>query len=111
MVASRPRLNTDVSAWHIGTLMGAGLLILVGVVFQLAQFGYGMLTAKDFWFVSMVAENIWNFVAMRSDLPAMGELLHFWPLLLVASGLGLLAIPHSACAARLRVSQDKDYGS
>lgn len=85
--------------------MGAGLLILVGVVFQLAQLGYGMLTAKDFWFISMIAENIWNFLAMRSDLPALGELLRFWPLLLVVAGLGLLAIPYSACAARLSVSQ------
>ncbi len=85
--------------------MGAGLLILVGVVYQLAQIGYGILTAKDFWFISMVAQNMWNFMSAGSDVPALGELLRFWPLLLVASGLGLLAIPYSACAARFSVSQ------
>ncbi|MGH9688488.1 MAG: hypothetical protein ACRD5K_15500 [Candidatus Acidiferrales bacterium] len=105
MLNARPGLSLHGTAWQVGTLLAAGFLILVGIVFQLAQFGYDGLAAKNLWFISMIAENIWNFLAVRSDLPALGELLRFWPLLLVASGLGLLAIRYSACAARLSVSQ------
>ena len=105
MVDSKPRRSTQGSAWHIGTWLGAGFLILVGVVFQLAQFGYDGLAAKNLWFVSMIAANIWNFLAARADLPALSELLRFWPMLLVATGLALLAIPYSACSVRLSVSE------
>lgn len=104
MIDSNRRLSTRASAWHIGTLLGAGFLILVGVVFQLAQFGYDGVAINNFWFVSMILGNIWNFLATRFDLPALAELTRFWPMLLVATGLFLLALPYSACA-RLRVSE------
>jgi hypothetical protein len=105
MTETNSRLDSHGSAWHIGTLLAAGFLILAGIVFQLAQFGYDGLAAKNFWFISMIAGNIWNFLAARSNLPALGELLRFWPMLLVATGLALLAIPYSACTAKLGVSQ------
>jgi hypothetical protein len=105
MIDTHSRLASRHSAWHIGTLLAAGLLILVGIVFQLAQFGYDGLAVKNLWFISMIAGNIWNFLATRSDVPALGEMLRFWPMLLVATGLTLLAVPYSVCAARLSGSQ------
>jgi hypothetical protein len=105
MIDSNPRLASRGSAWHAGTFLAAGFLILVGVVFQLAQFGFDGLAVKNLWFISMIAGNIWNFLAARSNLPAFGELLRFWPMLIVATGIALLAIPFSTCAGRLCLSQ------
>lgn len=104
MVYRNPRHNLRGAASHAGTLLAAGFLILVGAMLQLAQFGYDGLAMKNFWFISMIAGNIWNFLAARSGLPALGEMLRFWPLLLVAMGLAVLAIPCSPCV-RLRASQ------
>jgi hypothetical protein len=92
------------STSQTGLLLAAGLLILVGTVFQLAQFGYDGLAVKNLWFISMIAGNIWNLLAAHFNLPALGELLRFWPMALVAAGLALLAVPYSACS-RLRVSE------
>lgn len=91
--------------WQTGTLLAAGFFILLGIVFQLAQFGYGLLVMRDFWFLSMIAGNIWNFLAAHFYLPALGELLRFWPMLLVAAGLALFALPYSPCVARYSASQ------
>jgi hypothetical protein len=108
MTESNSRLNFRGSARHIGTLLIAGFLIVVGIVVQLAQFGYDGLAEKNFWFISMIAGDIWNFLAVRSNLPALGELLRFWPMLFVAIGLALLAIPYSACGAKLCVAQARN---
>jgi hypothetical protein len=106
MIHSNRELSSRASAWHIGTSLGAGFLILVGVVFQLAQFGFDGIAVKNFWFLSMIAANVWNFLATRSDLPALAQLMRFWPMLLVISGLSLLALPYSVCA-RLRVNESR----
>lgn len=105
MKYARPWRASRASVWHTGTLLGAGFLILLGIVFQLAQFGYGLLAVRDFWFLSMIAGNIWNFLAARSYLPELGGLLRFWPMLLVVAGLALFALPYSPCIARYAVSQ------
>jgi hypothetical protein len=111
MIYRSPRFNGRGSSCHIGTTLAAGFFILAGIVFQLAQFGYDGLAEKNFWFISMLATNIWSFVAANSNLPALGEFMRFWPMLLVAAGLVLLAIPYSACArlnvARARIT-DRD---
>ncbi len=92
-------------------VLAAGFLILAGIVFQLAQFGYDGLAEKNFWFLSMIATNLWSFVAANSNLPALSQFMRFWPMLLVAMGVALLAIPYSACsrmsAARARIA-DRD---
>jgi hypothetical protein len=111
MIDTRPKLNAHGSAWHMGTLVAAGLFILVGIVFQLGQFGYDGLAAKNLWFISMIVANTWNFLAARSDLPALTDVVRFWPMLLVATGLALLAVPYSAWAglsiSRARIT-DRD---
>jgi len=105
MIDSRARFASQAPAWQIGTLLAAGFLILVGIMFQLAQFGYDGLAVRNFWFISMIAADVWTFLATRADLPALGEMLRFWPMLLVATGLALLALPYSACAGKFSASQ------
>lgn len=105
MIDRQTRLTSRVSTFRAGTTVAAGLMILAGIVLQLGQLGYDGLALKNFWFISMIAGNVWNFLATRSDVPALGELLRFWPMLLVATGLALLAIPYSACVSRLSVSR------
>jgi hypothetical protein len=75
--------------------LAAGLLILLGIVFQLAELGYAryaQLDATNLWFVHMLVENAWSLLAARLNLPSLADLIHFWPLLLVASGVGTLAL-------------------
>lgn len=105
MIDSRARFASHAPAWQIGTLLAAGFLILVGIVFQLAQFGYDGLAVRNFWLISMIATDVWTFLATRADLPALGELLRFWPMLLIATGLALVALPYTPCVARLSVAQ------
>src|ERR1700683_3039206 len=61
----------------------AGLLILLGIVFQLAVLGYGHINAGDFWLVSVIATNLWGAAAEHLNLPALQEMFTYWPLLLV----------------------------
>lgn len=108
MTDARSEFVSAASVCRVATAALAGLLLFLGVVFQLGEFGYGGLSARNLWFFSMIAENLWNLLAMRFNIPALGELLHFWPLLLVAAGLVLLAVPRRPlCAARLSVSQSR----
>jgi hypothetical protein len=68
----------------------AGLLILLGIVFQLAVLGYGHINAGDFWLVSVIATNLWGVAAEHLNLPALQEIFTYWPLLLVCTGFVML---------------------
>ncbi|HTV58048.1 MAG TPA: hypothetical protein VMJ93_04170 [Verrucomicrobiae bacterium] len=68
-------------------LTGAILLILLGIVFQLSEFGYGHIRPENFWLVSMFVTSIWNLIAVRVGAPGVQELTHFWPLLLICLGV------------------------
>jgi uncharacterized membrane protein YphA (DoxX/SURF4 family) len=72
-------------------MAGAGLLILLGIVFQLAELGYGHINANNFWLFSVLASNVWGMVSTHLNVPALTEMLRFWPLLLVCSGFAMLA--------------------
>jgi hypothetical protein len=73
-------------------MIAAGLLIVLGTVLQLGQLGYDHISPGNFWLVSMVAQGLWNLVAMHMNGPAMQEVLRFWPLMLVSVGLGILML-------------------
>ncbi len=98
MTDSRARRTSRISALQTGTLLAAGFFIILGIVFQLAQFGYDGLVVRNFWLISVIVSNIWTFLATRAGLPAMAAVLRFWPMLLVGAGLALLAISYSPCA-------------
>lgn len=71
-------------------MAGAGLLILLGIVFQLGVLGYGHINISNLWLFSMLASNLWDVVAAHMNEPALHEMVRFWPLLLVCSGLAML---------------------
>jgi hypothetical protein len=73
-------------------LLSASLLIFLGVIFQLGQLGYGHIGPGDFWLFSTVVTSVWNILSMRLDVPAMAELIQFWPLGLVGVGLAILLV-------------------
>ena len=69
---------------------GAALLILLGVIFQVGELGYGHLRLDNLWLFSMMLGDIWNILSMHLNLPSAGALLHYWPLILVGLGLAIL---------------------
>jgi hypothetical protein len=71
-------------------MVGATLLILLGIVFQLGELGYGHLRLDNLWLFSMMLGDIWNILSMRLNLPNAGEVLRYWPLILVGLGLAIL---------------------
>src|SRR5579863_9409745 len=86
-----------------GFLMAvAGLMILLGVVIQLAELGYGQFVPGEGWLVSLVANQLWSFVVLHTNIPALRVALEYWPLLLV--GLGCSALLAMRGNAGLRTS-------
>lgn len=73
-------------------MLMAGLLILLGIVFQLGELGYGHMNPANLWFVSVVTQSAWNLLAMRTNGPALEEILRWWPLALVSVGLAILLL-------------------
>jgi hypothetical protein len=81
----QPSYEAPVSGAAI-LMAGAGLLILLGIVFQLAELGYGHMDSSNWWLLSVLASNLWNMVAAHTNMPALQEMFTFWPLLLVCTG-------------------------
>ena len=69
---------------------GAALLILLGIAFQLGELGYGHLRLDNLWLFSMMLGDIWNILSVRLNIPNAGEVLRYWPLILVGLGLAIL---------------------
>jgi hypothetical protein len=72
------------------TMLIAGLLILLGIVFQLGELGYGHI--NNLWFVSVMTESAWNLASMHGNGPAFDEMLRWWPLALVSVGIAILML-------------------
>jgi hypothetical protein len=72
------------------THMGARLLILTGIVIQLAILGFGLLGHGTVLLVSGLAGGVWNILASLWSVPLASGLAECWPLLLVVAGLALL---------------------
>ena len=81
---------------------GATLLILLGIVFQFGVLGYGHLQSANLWFFSTMLTDIWNILSLRLNVPALGELLRYWPLALVGLGLAILLATHENRSLRAR---------
>jgi hypothetical protein len=90
MTDARPQLVFEASISRMAATIAAGLLVSVGIVFQLCELGFGSQSANAFWFVHLIAVNLWNLLALHLDAPGIGEILRFWPLLLVGFGLAIL---------------------
>lgn len=70
----------------------AGVLILLGIVFQLGELGIGHMGAQSLWFVSVVTQSAFNILSMFGSGPAIDEVLRWWPLALVSMGFGILML-------------------
>jgi len=90
MTDARPQLIGAPAVTRTMAMLAAGLLIFVGLMFQLGEFVCGQLNATSYWLVHTIAANIWNMVILRLNALGIGELIRFWPLLLVACGLAIL---------------------
>ena len=102
MTEARPQLVSAPSISRSLAVLAGGLLICLGIVIQLGEFICSRLSATSYWLVHMIATNIWNMVVLRLDAPGIGDVLRFWPLLLVAFGLAILLAlqPENRAAAR-----------
>lgn len=69
--------------------IAAGLLISMGVMFQLGELGYGPLSRGNLWLIFMIAESGRRMLAVL-DGSAFEQLLQFWPLLPLGCGLAIL---------------------
>jgi hypothetical protein len=68
----------------------AAVLVLLGIVFQGAELGYGQISPENFWQFSVLATNIWNMLSLRMNVSSVQEFCRFWPLLLVGFGVAIM---------------------
>lgn len=91
MTNSASKSNGSRVATGAGVVMaGAGLMILLGVVLQLAELGYGQLVPDSSWLISVLANELWSVVAVHMNVPSLHVILVYWPLLLVGLGCSTL---------------------
>lgn len=69
--------------------LGACLLILLGVAFELGMLGFGPYNSSGVWLLFAIVKNGW---IMLADLavPELLELTKIWPLILVSLGSAIL---------------------
>ena len=85
--------NTQGSTMATGAtvvMAAAGLMILLGVVFQLAELGYGQFIPGESWLVSALAKELWRVVSIHLNIPSLHLIFVYWPLLLVGLGCSTL---------------------
>jgi hypothetical protein len=76
--------------------MGAFVLILLGVLFQLCELGYAHLSADSHWVASLILASLWSLVDGWVKAAALGDGFRFWPLALVLAGCAVLTIRRNA---------------
>jgi len=90
MTDARPQLVSAPIVSRTVAFIAAGLLIFVGLVFQLGEFICNQLNATSYWLIHIIAMNIWNALVLRLSVLGFEGILRFWPLLLVGFGLAIL---------------------
>jgi hypothetical protein len=73
-------------------LFSATILIVLGIAFQAAEIGWVRLWPNNLWLFSVIVPGLWNMLAVEWNAPIFQELLKFWPLALVATGMAMLLI-------------------
>jgi hypothetical protein len=68
----------------------ATVFVLVGLVFQGVELGYGHIAPGNFWQFSVLATNIWNILSLHMNISTLQEFCRFWPLLLVGFGFAIM---------------------
>ena len=92
-------VSADGSIYPTGILaFAATLLILLGLALQAAEIGWIHLWPRNFWLFSVIVPGLWNMLAVQWNAPVWQELLKFWPLALVVTGLAMLLTRQQAYA-------------
>jgi hypothetical protein len=68
----------------------ATLLILFGIVFQVAELACRNIQFGNLWLLSVLASDIWNILSVHFNVPSMGAVLLYWPLAMICLGLAIL---------------------
>jgi hypothetical protein len=68
----------------------ATLLILFGIVFQVVELTCRNLHLGNLWLLSVLASDIWNILSVHFNVPAIGDALLYWPLVMICMGLAIL---------------------
>ena len=68
----------------------ATLLILFGIVFQVVELTCRNLHLGNLWLLSVLASDIWNILSVHFNVPAIGDVLLYWPLVMICMGLAIL---------------------
>jgi len=68
----------------------ATLLILFGIVFQIVELTCRNLHLGNLWLLSVLASDIWNILSVHFNVPAIGDVLLYWPLVMICLGLAIL---------------------
>ena len=68
----------------------ATLLILFGIAFQVVDLACRNIHFGNLWLLSVLASDIWNILTVHFNVPSIGQLLLYWPLLMVCTGLAIL---------------------
>jgi len=90
MTDARPQLASSPIVSRTVAFIAAGLLIFVGLVFQLGEFVCNQLNVTSYWLIHIIAMNVWNALVLRLNALGFEGILRFWPLLLVGFGLAIL---------------------
>jgi Ca2+/Na+ antiporter len=89
MTSANQQTRSSVSG-SVAISAAAIVLILVGLVFQMAGLASGHAQPDNSWLFSVLASNIWNILSLRMNVSVMQDFLRFWPLLLVSLGLAIM---------------------
>jgi hypothetical protein len=81
-------------------LIAATFLILLGTGFQAIEMGWGHLWPNNIWLFSVIVPGLWNMLAVQWNEPGWQEVLRFWPLALVATGVAMVLVQARAIAQR-----------
>ncbi|HWZ54370.1 MAG TPA: hypothetical protein VNV84_06415 [Candidatus Acidoferrales bacterium] len=92
-------VSADGSIYPTGILaFAATLLILLGLALQAAEIGWIQMWPRNVWLFSVIVPGLWNMLAVQWNAPVWQELLKFWPLALVVTGLAMLLTRQQAYA-------------
>ncbi|MGA8142636.1 MAG: hypothetical protein WB987_01975 [Candidatus Acidiferrales bacterium] len=99
MTNAKQQESTSGSTYPEGMfIFAATLLIFLGLAFQASEAGWVHLWPTNIWLFSVIVPGLWNMLAVQWNAPIWQELLKFWPLALVATGMAMLLIQKRAYA-------------
>ena len=111
MMSFNSRISGNGSIYPAGmALLGAILLIVLGLGFEAIELGWAHLLPHSIWLFSVILPGIWNMLAVQWNDPAWRELVKIAPLALVVAGM-LILFGHRRSQIRERANASHTGGS